>query len=445
MPNWSADFLEQNPDLSQYAAARHRHGLTFALPGRDKQSVFVGSPAHWWDAANGWQQINTRLVWDAGSNTWGAAGVPVRFTVDGHAFNVGGSHVQRTTRVGLFRPSNRTFYGVRDMPAPLPSGASLVRESGIWRFETTLLEHGVREELTIQERPSVAGVQAGDYLVLETAVEGSAFADGWLDEFEVDGFRFSLPHCQDAAADFAPTKRYARTVSGVQYVYTGVPVSWLADAVYPVVLDPDYAASTADGHVYGQNADYATARSTSSGYDSATNYVQIGQSEVTGTDTVWRAYLKFDTSAIPDGDVISQVNLKLVCVNDFSDADFDVQIVKQDWSGQDALAAGNREAAYDNCLAGTADDNIWRNTSGISTNTVYTSGNLATGWPSKTGNTYYSLRSSEDYDNSAPSGSESIRIASQDNATSGYRPLLAITHAAPVTANFMHSYRRRRT
>jgi hypothetical protein len=219
-------------------------------------------------------------------------------------------------------------------------------------------------------------------------------------------------------------------VGNIQYLYTGVPVAWLADAVYPVTIDPDFAADSADVEVYGGPAAYATARSTSTGYIDDTT-MRVGQTR-SGTWSVYRALLLFDTSAIPDTDIISQVNLKLTCTDDQSGAaDFDVQIAKQDWSAQNPVDAGNREAAYDNCLAATADDAIWRNTNAISTNTEYTSGNLATAWPSKTGVTYYSLRSSRDYDNNTPGGAEYIAIAAQDHGTAGYRPLLAITHAAP--------------
>ena len=240
---------------------------------------------------------------------------------------------------------------------------------------------------------------------------------------------FPPPQAHDANGDRADCKRYARVVGGKQYIYTGVPVAWLADAVYPVTIDPDYAADTADGFVYGNDATYSTARSTSTDFY-ATSDIWVGQKPPAGGYSCYRGFLKFDTSGIADGDTVTQVNLKLTPVVDYSFADFDVQIVKQDWSSQDPLAAGNREAAYDNCLSGTADDNIWRNSSGISANTQYTSGNLSTAWVSKTGYTYYSLLGSTDASNSAPIMPEWLQFASQDNATSGYRPLLAVTSVA---------------
>jgi hypothetical protein len=207
-------------------------------------------------------------------------------------------------------------------------------------------------------------------------------------------------------------------------------------AVYPVTVDPSpltQVSDTADGRVYGSSTVYATSRSTSAGFFSTTSTLHVGQhyyfdGEVDYWYDINRSFLKFDTSSLPNDCTITQVNLKLTLSSDFSSTDFDVQIVKQDWSGQDPLAAGTSEAAYDGCLAGTADDAIWRNTSGVVFNTEYTSGNLAIAWPSKTGATYYSLRSSRDFGNNAPTSEEYISVYSANDATAGYRPSLVVAY-----------------
>jgi hypothetical protein len=203
-------------------------------------------------------------------------------------------------------------------------------------------------------------------------------------------------------------------------------------AVFPVTVDPSpltAAGDTADGYVYGYHTStYATARSTSYNFDNITTTFAVGQYISQGEYFVYRSFLKFDTSALPDDCTITQVNLKMTCAYDGSATDFNVQIVKQNWSAQDPLAAGNREAAYDNSLAGTLDDNIWRNTNGMSINTEYTSGNLAIAYPSKTGATYYSLRSDEDTNNSAPTRNEYVGFASASHATAAYRSSLVIAY-----------------
>lgn len=198
----------------------------------------------------------------------------------------------------------------------------------------------------------------------------------------------------------------------------------------------DYLGSTNDGHIRALSASYATARSTSGLFNTIDDNFRVGQA-YDGNYYIWRAFLRFDTSAIPDSDIVTQVNLKMMCVYDYSVDDFDVQIVKQDWSAQDPLSDANREAAYDGCLAGAADDNIWRNTLGMSSAVMYASGNLNTAWINKIGNTYYSLRSNKDYGNTAPVGNEMIGIASQNNAVVANRPLLTVITEAPVVAQHL--------
>jgi hypothetical protein len=156
--------------------------------------------------------------------------------------------------------------------------------------------------------------------------------------------------------------------------------------------------------------------------------VTVANTKFGGTFYPNRAFLKFNTAAIPDDATVDQVNISMVCTIDDSATDFDVQIVKQNWSAQDPLSAGNREAAYDNCLAGTADNNIWRNTSGMSLNTVYTSGNLSAAYVNKAGYTYYSLRSSRDFAGTEPAGLEEISLASGDHGTAAYRPQLDVIY-----------------
>ena len=216
---------------------------------------------------------------------------------------------------------------------------------------------------------------------------------------------------------------------------------------YPVIIDPDFTGSTVDGYIQGGGSDhiYSIARSMSTSYDSISETLWVGQrlSKVF-RDEDWiysyyvnRGFLKFDTTLIPDAATVTQVNLKLTTsVDNSTTANFDVQIVKQDWSAQDPLSDANREAAYDNCLSGTADDNIWRNTNGIAVNTQYASGNLNTSWISKTGKTYYSLRSSLDYAGTEPAlGNQYIELYTQESTTVGYRPVLTVVYSGPSIAS----------
>ena len=210
--------------------------------------------------------------------------------------------------------------------------------------------------------------------------------------------------------------------------YAGGYVEFQADvtgAVYPVTIDPDFASGASYGTVRGANATYSTAHSTAA--LSYVNRLYVGQ---TTSFICYRGYLKFDTSSIPDTDTVDQVILRMVALTDQSTADFDVQIVKYNWSAQDPLASGNMEAAYDGCLAANADDSIWRNTNGMSINTQYTSGNLSTAWVNKTGTTYYGLRSNLDANATQPSALQNVILATPDDATANYRPCLIVDYTA---------------
>ena len=189
--------------------------------------------------------------------------------------------------------------------------------------------------------------------------------------------------------------------------------------------------------IYGQNATYATARSTSAAFDNVTNAIAGQRRQSTTNYYCYRLFLKFDTSSMPDNATITKVNLRMAIAGDYSTNDFDVMVQEQDWSGQDAISDGNRETAYDNCLA-EADSFLWRNTSGISTDTQYTGADMTTGYVNKTGTTYYSLISSRDIAASAPGSSttEYVIFHKHDAATEAYRPTLLVEYAlpgAPVT------------
>jgi hypothetical protein len=339
----------------------------------------------------------------------------------------------KSTRIGIYDPQTKSFSAVKTIPLGLVSDDKIIAESGIWKRVLTLTEAGVREEIIIQSKPTSTGAGLDDWLVLETAVTGMSFPDGQLDQFELEEFRFPPPSTKDANNDIAPCKRFARTVGSIQYVYTGVPVSWLATAVYPVTIDPDFS-ETHCAFIEGSSDVYLTARATATGIGVDQTYFFVGNRYAGGpvyyTD---RAFQKIDTSGIPDTSTVTQANLKLVCTADNSTTDCDVQIIEQDWSGTDPISDANKETPYDACLAAT-DYILWRNTSGMSINTQYTSSNLTPGYVNKTGSTYYSLRYSTDKAGTEPSSAERITLASHAHATSAYRPVLTVLYATPLIA-----------
>lgn len=433
MANWVSDFLTQNPDLAARSHSGVRHGLVFDMGGNNRRIDIVGKPCH--ENTTGlWLPIDTTLVPITG-NYYGAQGVPVRFNVSDRTVEIlNSTYAQRTAQVGILDASNMTIKGAVNLPVGSRSGDSLIADGTIggagWQHVLRLTEDGVRETITLDSKPVGLPANAGDWLVLDTILGGVTFPDGWVDEFDQVGMQFSLPSAWDANRARPNCRRYARTVGGVQHLYTGIPVAWMATAVYPVVIDPDFAESTADLYITGHHATvYATARSTSTGSDATYLTLPTGQDGTSGYD-VYRSLIKFDTSSIGTGNTVTQDNLKLTATYDSSSTDFDVYIIKQAWSGV-------QQTDYAGVLTSPKDASIWRNTSGVATGTQYASGNLTPSWVVRNGFTYFSLASARDYDGSgtAPAAgvAEYIEIASQDSSTVADRPILTVLYSSAPT------------
>jgi len=425
MANWVREILEANPDLAALPVAkRARRSLHLRRPDGRILGLFTGSPCHYQDEGGQWQPLDTMPLYDMGRGLWYCPGLNVVITSEGVVRL--GDYSQWTKRIGLFRPSTMELLATRDVPLGNREGDALVAERDEWRVERRITATGYRELLTLKVRPDIPQAQVGDFLVLETLVGGVTLPNGWVDgQYNISEHWSPMPVAWDANDEPLTCRRYWR--DGV--LYTGIPVTELAHADYPITIDPDFAGSTADGYIRGYDTDtYAAARSTSDDYvtNSSTTLI-CGQ---TAYFACYRGFLKFDTSGIGAGQNILQDNLNMTVKTNISTTDFDVQIVKQDWSAQDPLSDANREAAYDNCLAGTEDDSIWRNTAGIATNTNYTSGNLDVTYPDPEGITYYSLRSSLDKAATEPSGDEYLIFYPQENATAAYRPYLTILYEA---------------
>lgn len=199
---------------------------------------------------------------------------------------------------------------------------------------------------------------------------------------------------------------------------------------------PDFAGSNNDCQIRGYYPFYPdnwrVARITSNELENGATGLIGSYEEADGSVClIWREYLVFDTSGIPDDATITQANLKLVCVGDDTTTDFDVNICKYDWSELEADPTNNtkRQTAYGDLLSCDLDAN-WRSTSGMSLNTQYASANLDTTWINKSGKTYYGLISSHDRNDTRPPLGEKryIAIAMNNHATAGYRPVLTVTY-----------------
>lgn len=187
--------------------------------------------------------------------------------------------------------------------------------------------------------------------------------------------------------------------------------------------------------IRGSSTDYATARGTAYEMGGYATHMRIGQFAVPdGSHDVYRSYLNFDTSNIPDNATITDVKMGMFIAWNKSDADFNVMIAKYDWSGSTDI-----DTLYDGLLAASTDAILWISTTDINSESYYRSllsNSLDTTWINKTGYTYYGLLSSEDIANSEPEGYEFIYLAGASISTPAFRPTLHVTYTIPINILF---------
>jgi len=176
-----------------------------------------------------------------------------------------------------------------------------------------------------------------------------------------------------------------------------------------------------DSFVCGQDAIYATARSTAHEFDT-NGYLIVGQALDKGLYNCWRSVLEFDTSGVTG--TVTAVQLKLTVSSDFSTLDFTVRINKCAWDSP--FDAGNMEANYDAVLAGTYDD-MWRSSSGVLPDTPYLSAQLDPTYVNLEGMTQYGLISSMDQQGIPPPTNSFLLLYPQESATEAFRPQLILT------------------
>jgi len=376
MANW-AKLQEQLTGLP--VVKRARHGIHFDKGNGEIVANFSGAPCHY-EEKGVWKPIDTKLLL-GNDGFYGCPHSPVKVHKDG--------------RVKVDKSNYSQFTELPGSPVGKVDGDRIVRE---FKFGTQYLymkEDGFRQETVITRPPTTAEAK---YLIASESGElPSKYKRSDITAVDADG----------AVHEFVNLGQFKK---------------WLDAAAYPVTIDPDFTGGTADGLVYGSNATYLTARSTSSaiattgGGDAA-----VGQRVFNGDFRVYRGFFVFDTSSIGADSTVTQVNLKLTTLTYETIANhFDVQIVKFDWNGK------TREEIYDGILAADADDAILYNTAdGIGRKT---SGNLSTSWVSKEGSTYYGIRSSRDVDATEPPGYERLGVYFANESTESRRPVLTVTY-----------------
>ena len=380
MNTWIEDFQERT-DLNKYPVSlRTRGGIGYRKPNGETVSTFVGHPVHYFDGV--WKPITLQTH----SNG----------DFEGSDFSWRGGQILHKGK-RLFEPRAVIFNGVRHNLNLRLDGNVLRATLPFGEYRILFMENGVREELVIPD-----------------PIEG-------LIEFDV-------PHAKKPAALHKKERHIVGGAFGESFKLT-------KDMNYPLVIDPDYAGDTADGYIRGDSTSFATARSTSTSFDTSNGVYTVGGYGVSGNYQVFRIFLKYNTSGIPDGDAVSAVTMTMWTNQVLSSAySVDILIAKLDWSANDPISAGNRETNYDDCLAATLDNNILANSGAMVGNAAYTSGSLDTSWVNKTGSTYYGMLIDRDRNNLTFGDYQAVELHSSNSSVPSLRPYLTVTHAEAASS-----------
>jgi len=183
--------------------------------------------------------------------------------------------------------------------------------------------------------------------------------------------------------------------------------------------------------VSGASADYETA------YSTATSHHQVFYPPEYLKDydkyRVFRSFLRFDTSIIPEDATIINAQMRLTPYSVESGFDYLVYVVKQDWSAYDPIEAGNRDDAYDGSLAGIQDAHFRifgenRHEPNVPMYSTF----LDTRYINPTTDTYFSLRSNRDGSTDAPVAPEYIYFYTARATNPDYKPALIINYYETV-------------
>ncbi len=196
------------------------------------------------------------------------------------------------------------------------------------------------------------------------------------------------------------------------------------------VLDPTetFYSTANDGYLWDYSASYSSAHDSSSAYDitSTTTTFTVGQ-KFTGTYFVYRGFVFFDTSSLPDNAVITSATLSLRGEANFSDDDFDVVVqIGENYDAEniyphDPLQLGDYNYTHYSDNLGSFNTADFVN----AYHHIALSDN-ADNWIDKQGITKFCLRSKNDIDSIPPTGYEYVGFSASEK--SSQQPKLMISY-----------------
>lgn len=215
-----------------------------------------------------------------------------------------------------------------------------------------------------------------------------------------------------------------------------VSVTFWADDVYTGEnetpgLDVTIQTTASDGYIYQENRTYQGARDAASGTRSYGSDLQliVGQKIAPNNNyLVYKTFLYFDTSSLPDDATIASATLSLYLAYTLNTATWDIVVQNgQPTYPHDPLVLADFNQTYYNGDGGriAALDIV------AGYNDITLNENAQKNWIRKDNITKLALRSSKDIDNQPPSsGEREIRFHSYERS-SGYPPTLTVLLTPP--------------
>jgi hypothetical protein len=222
------------------------------------------------------------------------------------------------------------------------------------------------------------------------------------------------------------TYRVIYTSDGV-YLLAGLPLTDLTTMTYPVDIDPTITlySSSNDGYIYASNAAYLTAHNSATGtIDSTSSSISIGQRRASGTYTVYRGFLYFNTSQIPSNAIIDSAKVGLYKISDYSTTDFQITIQDgQPTYPHSPMQTGDYSMMHYLGNGGSLNTASFK--AGYNDITMTSAG---LGWINRTSWTKLCLRSSRDITPTSPTGDEYVTVTSNEFTGIGCQPRLVIAY-----------------
>jgi len=208
--------------------------------------------------------------------------------------------------------------------------------------------------------------------------------------------------------------------------------------------DPSPESSSVDGHSESEKSTWNAAHDATTGdvgVDDNTSLVARATGGGGSVRSIVRAAILFDTSALPDTDVISSANIQCYAISKIdteNDANSYLTIVTSNLASNTAVGTADYDAigdAIDNPTKQSDDVDLTDiTTSSYNTWTLNATGR---GNISKTGISKFGMREGHDIVDDPIGGENQIVMASADTADTTSDPKLVVTHAAPAVKDKM--------